>query len=78
KFSCSKQADFIVIDINKDLNEIIEEIRKNICNKIPDTEVAVNIISGTGKEHMALISAVLKSGLGIRFVSASENSLKEV
>jgi hypothetical protein len=78
KFSCSKQIDFIVIDTNKELDVIIEEIRKNICDKIPDTEVAVNIISGTGKEHMALISAVLKSGLGIRFVSASENNLKEV
>jgi hypothetical protein len=78
KFSCSKQVDFVVIDVNKDLNTLTEEIRKNICDKIPDTEVAINIISGTGKEHMALISAVLKSGLGTRFVSTSESGIKEV
>ena len=78
KFSCSKEVDFVVININKEIQEIVECIRKHICEKITDTEVALNFLSGTGKEHMALISAVLKSGLGIRFVSVLDNSIKEV
>jgi len=38
----------------------------------------VNIVSGDGKEHMALISALLKLGLGIRFVALTKEGIKEI
>jgi hypothetical protein len=38
----------------------------------------VNLISGTGKEHMAAISAVLKLGLAIRLVGVNEGGVIEV
>jgi len=34
--------------------------------------------SGSGKEHMALLSALLKLGLGIRLVSFTNNGIKEL
>jgi hypothetical protein len=40
-------------------------------------EVAINQTSGSGFEHMAVMSAVLKAGVGIRFVYVEEKELKE-
>ena len=57
---------------------LAEDIRKQLENRIIDTEVALNFISGTGKEHMALLSAVLKMGLGIRMMSLTPNGIQEV
>lgn len=45
--------------------------------EIKDFEVALNLTSGTGTEHMMLTSSILKAGLGIRFVYAENKQLKE-
>lgn len=55
---------------------LFSEVFENL-KKISDFEVALNIESGTGFEHMALMSAVLKSGLGIRFVYLENKKVKE-
>ena len=41
-------------------------------------ETAVNLISGDGKEHMALLSALLKLGVGIRLIALTKEGVKEV
>ena len=46
--------------------------------EIKDFEVALNLSSGTGIEHMAIMGAVLKSGLGLRFVYPDMNEVKEI
>ncbi len=45
--------------------------------EIKDFEVALNLSSGTGMEHMIVLSSVLKAGLGVRFVYAKEKEIKE-
>ncbi len=60
------------------MQDLISEIQPILKNNISDTEVAVNFISGTGKEHMALTSALLKSGLGIRLVALTKDGIKEL
>lgn len=45
--------------------------------EIKDFEVALNITSGSGMEHMVITSALLKAGLGIRFVYSENKKLKE-
>jgi len=77
-FKPKKPVEFVVIDENKFLPEITEEIRKQLKDKINDTEVALNFISGNGKEHMALLSAVLKLGLGIRLIALTPEGIKEI
>ncbi|MBR9691988.1 hypothetical protein GOV06_04320 [Candidatus Woesearchaeota archaeon] len=77
-FSTEKKVEYIIIDSNKFLSEIIKDIQAQLENKIADTEVALNLISGTGKEHMAILSAVLKLGLGIRQVALTPDGVKEV
>jgi len=78
KFSCSKPVEFIIIDENRYTLELRDEIISKLKGKITDTEVALNLISGTGKEHMATIGAVLKLGFAVRLVAVTPNGVKEI
>jgi len=66
-FSNTKNAEMIIIDDNKEM----EELKELIYNSL-------NFVSGSGKEHMSTISAVLKLGVGIRFVVSSKDGVKEL
>jgi len=68
----------VIIDETKYLEEIVDEIVKKLKGKIKKNDVALNLISGSGKEHMAVISALLKLGLGIRLIALTPKGVKEV
>jgi hypothetical protein len=70
--------EYIIISQNAVLSDLAEEIRKKLIGKISDIEAAVNLISGSGKLNMAVLSAVLKLGLGIRLVALTREGIKEV
>lgn len=78
KFTTQRPVEFIRIDSSAPTAILAENIRKALEGKIPDLEVAVNFISGTGKEHMALLSALLKLGLGIRLVVLTKEGIAEL
>ncbi len=78
KFAADKETEKIVINSNRTMIELVEEIRKALDGKLGGSEVAVNLISGTGKEHMAMISALLKLGVGIRFIALTGDGIKEI
>lgn len=61
----------------KDHQKSFENLSKFFKKEIKDFEVALNISSGSGMEHMAVLSAILKSGLGIRFVYSKNSEVKE-
>lgn len=73
-----KPIEYIVIDSNKYLSELVKDVKTQLDGKIADTEVALNFISGTGKEHMAVLSALLKLGLGIRLVTLTPKGVEEI
>jgi hypothetical protein len=73
-----KDTEFIVIDPMRHLPELVEEIKKGLDGKIKGAEVALNIVSGSGKEHMAVLSALLKLGFGIRLVALTKEGVKEI
>ncbi|MEK6942759.1 MAG: hypothetical protein AABX00_01710 [Nanoarchaeota archaeon] len=77
-FKCSKKVNFVVVDFQKPVSELIEDIRKSLDGKIYDLDVALNMVSGTGKEHMAILSALLKLGLGIRLMAVTKNGVVEL
>ena len=77
-FISSKDAEFIVVDFKKPVFQVIEDIRKHLQGKFTDLEVALNIVSGSGKEHMAILSALLKLGVGIRLVAVTSQGIKEL
>ena len=77
-FKSEKEAEFVVVDFEKPVFELIEAIRKGLHGKITDLEVALNIVSGTGKEHMAILSALLKLGVGVRLMAVTKEGVKEL
>lgn len=73
KFNADDKTELIVKDTRKDAAGLSKDFYEALKGKIDDTEVAVNLVSGSGNEHMALISALLKLGIGIRLVDVDED-----
>ncbi|HIH11069.1 TPA: hypothetical protein HA241_02685 [Candidatus Woesearchaeota archaeon] len=71
--SRSEQTSLVVIDFSLETMAVIKEIKKKLQGKIQDFEVALNLASGTGKEHMAVLEAVLELGLNFRLVTVKDN-----
>ncbi len=58
----------------------IEEIKQTIYNELKDKlsgDVGINLSSGSGKEHMALMSALMKLGTGLRLITF-DKEIKEI
>ena len=70
-----KKFEFVNIDSKKRLIDIKKEILEKLKPTIKGTEVALSIASGNGKEHMALISALLSIPAGIRFVALTKEGI---
>ena len=74
KFTIEKDFEFIEVKSTA-IVELKEEMLKKLKGKINGTEVALSIASGDGKEHMALISALLSLPVGIRFSVLTKDGL---
>jgi hypothetical protein len=66
------------LNFNKASEEIVPELyvilKKHFTeDKIQDLDIAVNITSGSGKEHAIVISTLMKLGYGIRLVDLDKN-----
>ena len=77
KFSAQKPVKLILIDPNKDLETAKKIIQEALKERISG-DVALNMTSGSGNEHMAMLTAVMNLGVGIRFVIMENNVMKEI
>ncbi|MFH1173513.1 MAG: hypothetical protein V1725_00075 [archaeon] len=77
-FKGNDNMSLCVVDFRKDLPTLIKDIVQQIDGKVPDLEVGLNIISGTGHEHMAILAALIKCGLAIRLIDYTENGVQEI
>ena len=68
----------IVVAEDQSVSDMVKTITTYLEGKISDLEVALNLVSGTGKEHMAIMSALVKMGLGLRFVVVTEKGIEEI
>lgn len=75
KFTHDKKFEFIKIDLTKRIKDLRDELSEKLKGKINGTEVALSIASGDGKEHMALISALLNLPAGIRFAALTKDGV---
>ena len=75
QFTHEKKFEFIKVDLNQKIRELKEDLMKKLKGKINGTEVALSIASGNGKEHMALISALINSPVGIRFAALTKEGV---
>ena len=68
-------TEFIRVDLGKRIKELRDEIAEKLRGKLDGTEVALSIASGDGKEHMALISALINLPVGIRFAALTKDGI---
>ncbi|HIH16273.1 MAG TPA: hypothetical protein HA252_02620 [Candidatus Diapherotrites archaeon] len=71
-FAPSKEAEWILIN-NRAGFEILKD---TIKEKLPEGEIAVSLISGSGKEHMALIAALKEKASKYEFVVLTGDGTK--
>ena len=74
-FKHDKKFEFIKVDLDKKLKDLQEDLLQKLKGKIAGTEVALSIASGDGKQHMALISALINSPVGIRFAALTKDGV---
>lgn len=77
-FNASENTELVAVNLKQGLRELRDEMHDKLKSKIKGTEVTVNVISGTGREHMALISALLKLGVGIRLYALTQDGVEEI
>jgi len=77
KFSADKEVKFVLVDVNKGMESMKNTIIDSLKDKVTG-DVAVNFVSGSGKEHMALFAALMKLGVGLRLVAAADSDVKEL
>mgnify|MGYP001391538999 FL=1 len=75
QFTLEREFEFIKVDLNKKIKDLKEEFSKKLKGKIKGTEVFLSVASGSGKEHMALISALINLPVGIRFVALTKEGI---
>lgn len=75
KFAHQKSFQFIQVDLNEKIRDLKEDFMKKLDGKIKGMEVALSISSGGGKEHMALISALINLPVGIRFAALTKEGV---
>lgn len=78
KFTRTENAEMLLVNENMEINQMIDAIKKSMSGKISDFEVALNLASGSGKEHMAMLEAVLELGLNFRIVTINSSGQLEV
>jgi hypothetical protein len=67
--------EFIKLGTESKIVDLKEDLMKKLKGKISGIEVALSIASGNGKEHMALISALLSMPVGIRFSVLTQSGI---
>jgi len=75
KFTSDKKNEFIKVKTSQSLVDLKNELGKKLKGKIKGTEVALSVASGDGKEHMALISALLSLPVGVRFTALTKDGV---
>jgi hypothetical protein len=72
------KIEIISLDFRKASEDLVPELymilkKKFTEQKIQELDIAVNITSGTGKEHSVIISTLMKLGYGIRLIDLDKN-----
>ncbi len=69
----------LTVDYEKEKSkDIIEKLSQVFNKEVVGVEVALNMSSGTGEEHMLILASILKAGLGIRLVKYEDEGVTEL
>jgi hypothetical protein len=71
-----ENAQIVKIDSEKPLVELKEDLIDKLKSRLNDFEVALSVASGSGKEHMAILSALLTMPVGVRMVVFTKDGVQ--
>ena len=77
-FSKKDNTELIIVDASQGMKELRDSIERQLKGLNLENEIGVNFVSGSGKEHMALISALLKLGVAIRLIALTKDGVEEL
>jgi len=71
-FKPAKECDWILLN-NRSGFDMLKDMIKE---KLPEGKIAVSLVSGSGKEHMALVAALKEAGREIELVTLTGQGTK--
>jgi hypothetical protein len=77
-FTVNAKTELVSVNSEQGLKELRDEIHGFLKSKLQEGDIGINLISGTGKEHMALLAATLKLGVGIRLIALTKEGVEEL
>jgi hypothetical protein len=78
RFQPNNKTKVLEIDNEQPIKALKQALKVILKPEIKDIEVTINIDSGTGKEHTALICALIEIGVGINFITVENNEMIEL
>jgi len=75
EFTSEIPFDFIEYDPESSLVQLKKDFGDKLKDRLDGLEVALSLASGSGKEHMALISALLSIPVGVRFTALTKEGV---
>ena len=78
RFVVPQNGSLVVVNPDIGVERLRDEIVQKLRGKIGGFEVALNMVSGSGKEHMAVVGALMKLGVGFRLVGMTEKGFQEL
>lgn len=77
EFPKNEKCEIVEVDTSKDLLSLKVILKEKLSKSLSgEFEVALSIASGNGKEHMALISALLNIPVGIKLTAFTKNGIE--
>ena len=77
EFPVEDKTKIIKVDCSKPITQLKEEILESLRKELSgDFEVYLSLASGNGKEHMAVISALLNLPVGIKLVVYTKEGIQ--
>ena len=77
EFPLNEKCVILEVDSSSSIANLKEDIKNKLKRELSnDFEIALSLASGSGKEHMALISALLNVPLGIKLIAYTKNGIE--
>ena len=73
-----QNLNFVLVTSEAKTSIVRDLIVSQMKGRVKGFEVAVNMDSGTGKEHAALVTGLMRLGLALRFVTLEDDKIEEV
>ncbi len=75
EFTHERKFEFIRVDLSQKIKDLRDDFSKKLQGKFQGMEVALSLASGDGKEHMALVSALINLPIGVRFAALTKEGV---